>query len=56
MQYEKVKDLFAEIEPQKWKVAVGGVNPKRTGYFIQPTIIDRPREDSRIVIEEPFGQ
>ena len=25
------------------------------GYFITPTIIDNPPEDSRIVTEEPFG-
>ncbi|KAK4233608.1 aldehyde dehydrogenase domain-containing protein, partial [Achaetomium macrosporum] len=25
------------------------------GYFIEPAIIDNPPEDSRIVVEEPFG-
>ena len=55
MQYEKVKGFFADIEKEKYNVAVGGKNPDGPGYFITPTIIDRPREDSRIVKEEPFG-
>jgi acyl-CoA reductase-like NAD-dependent aldehyde dehydrogenase len=57
MQYERVQGFFADIESEKWNVAVGGVNdPKSKGYFIQPTIIDNPAEDSRIVVEEPFGK
>lgn len=56
MQYERVKGFFADIEKENWKVAVGGTNPDGPGYFITPTIIDRPKEDSRIVTEEPFGE
>lgn len=57
MQFEKVKSFFADIEKEKWNVAVGGidVNEKKPGFFITPTIIDKPAEDSRIVTEEPFG-
>jgi acyl-CoA reductase-like NAD-dependent aldehyde dehydrogenase len=56
MQYEKVRSLFDDIEKEKWKVAVGGtVDTDVTGYFINPTIIDNPSDDSRIVTEEPFG-
>lgn len=56
MQYERVKGFFGDIEKEGWKVAVGGKNPDDSpGYFIQPTIIDRPADDSRIVTEEPFG-
>jgi acyl-CoA reductase-like NAD-dependent aldehyde dehydrogenase len=55
MQFERVKGFFDDIEKENLKVAVGGKNPGGTGYFITPTIIDRPAEDSRIVIEEPFG-
>lgn len=56
MQYERVKGFFADIEKENWNVAVGGTNPDGPGYFITPTIIDRPKEDSRIVREEPFGK
>lgn len=61
MQFEKVKGFFTDIETSKWTVAVGGATngqqAKQTseGYFINPTVIDRPPEDSRIVVEEPFG-
>jgi acyl-CoA reductase-like NAD-dependent aldehyde dehydrogenase len=57
MQYERVKGFFAEIEKQGQKVAVGGKNDHGSkGYFITPTIIDNPPDDSRIVVEEPFGE
>lgn len=57
MQYERVKGFFAEIEKQGQKVAVGGKNEHGSkGYFITPTIIDNPPDDSRIVVEEPFGE
>ncbi|KAF7558196.1 hypothetical protein G7Z17_g16 [Cylindrodendrum hubeiense] len=55
MQYERVKTFFADIEKQGWKVATGGKIDPSSGYFITPTIIDRPPEKSRIVVEEPFG-
>jgi len=55
MQYERVKGFFNDINKEGWKVAVGGKNEESAGYFIQPTIIDRPKDDSRIVVEEPFG-
>ncbi|TVY81688.1 putative aldehyde dehydrogenase FUS7 [Lachnellula suecica] len=55
MQFERVKGFFADIEKDSLKVAVGGKNPGGKGYFITPTIIDQPAEDSRLVVEEPFG-
>jgi acyl-CoA reductase-like NAD-dependent aldehyde dehydrogenase len=55
MQYEKVSSLFADIEKSGQKVAVGGKVENSDGYYITPTIIDNPKEDSRIVQEEPFG-
>lgn len=55
MQYEKVKTFFSDIEKAGQKVAVGGVNEDKPGYFITPTLIDRPAEDSKLATEEPFG-
>ncbi|RMZ85758.1 hypothetical protein DV737_g474, partial [Chaetothyriales sp. CBS 132003] len=55
MQYGKVKEFFNDVEREKQHVAVGGVNPTSEGYFITPTIIDRPPEDSKLAVEEPFG-
>jgi acyl-CoA reductase-like NAD-dependent aldehyde dehydrogenase len=56
MQYERVKTFFNDIKTQGWKVAIGGEIEEAQGYFITPTIIDRPPEKSRIVVEEPFGK
>lgn len=59
MQYAKVKELIQEAEKQKWTVALGGLKEleKKDGKGLQlpPTLIDNPPEDSRIVVEEPFG-
>lgn len=55
MQYEKVQTFFDDVEQKGYKVAVGGKTPDSNGYFINPTIIDNPADDSKIVTEEPFG-
>ncbi|KAJ5192667.1 hypothetical protein N7449_008809 [Penicillium cf. viridicatum] len=55
MQYAKLKDLFLSIKTEGLTVALGGTIPESNGYFINPTVIDNPPEDSRIVQEEPFG-
>ncbi|KAJ7336720.1 aldehyde dehydrogenase-like protein [Mycena albidolilacea] len=55
-QFGLVKDLYAEIDKCGWKVALGGkVRDGSKGYYIEPAIIDNPPDDSRIVVEEPFG-
>lgn len=54
--FDKVKNLYSEIEKQGWKTALAGqAGESRNGYFITPAVIDNPPEDSRIVVEEPFG-
>ncbi|CAG7990882.1 unnamed protein product [Penicillium nalgiovense] len=55
MQYSRVKTFFDDIEKQGWKVATGGRIMPSAGYMVTPTIIDRPPDNSRIVVEEPFG-
>lgn len=48
--------MYTQIEKQNWKTALAGqAGESRNGYFITPAIIDNPPEDSRIVVEEPFG-
>jgi acyl-CoA reductase-like NAD-dependent aldehyde dehydrogenase len=48
--------MYDQIEKSNWKAALAGsVTESSKGYFITPAIIDNPPEDSRIVIEEPFG-
>lgn len=54
--FELVKEMYAEIDKRGWNVALEGkVRQTSKGYFIEPSIIDNPPEDSRIVVEEPFG-
>ncbi|KAH7138598.1 aldehyde dehydrogenase domain-containing protein [Dendryphion nanum] len=57
MQYEKVKGFFADSKAKGYKFAVGepDISSSSKGFFIKPTIIDNPPNDSRIIAEEPFG-
>jgi acyl-CoA reductase-like NAD-dependent aldehyde dehydrogenase len=57
-QYEHVKELLVDIEDTGLVVATGSTVSlsSKKGYFIDPTIIDNPPEDSRIVLEEQFGK
>lgn len=56
MQYDRVKGFFEDVRKEKYNVVAGGENPTGPGYFITPTIVDRPPADSRLVLEEPFGK
>jgi len=56
MQYDRVKGFFEDSKAKGYKFAVGEPDVSASkGYFIQPTIIDNPPNDSRIIQEEPFG-
>lgn len=56
MQYERVKGFFADTKANGYKFAAGKPEVEEgKGFFIQPTIIDNPPSDSRIIAEEPFG-
>lgn len=56
VQYEKVRTYFDDIVNEGLHPVLGGTNENRIkGYFITPTIIDNPPDDSRIVREEAFG-
>ncbi|KAJ4391082.1 hypothetical protein N0V93_004696 [Gnomoniopsis smithogilvyi] len=64
MQFSKLQNLLEESEKQQWTVALGGLKalqesskqaPGAKGFTFPPTVIDNPPEDSRIVVEEPFG-
>lgn len=55
MQYEKTKDLFGSVAKEGLKAALGGTIEDSNGYFVTPSIIDDPPENSRVVVEEPFA-
>lgn len=59
-QYKKVQTYFDDITKEGQKVALGGVAWDKSkggagGFFFNPTLIDNPSEDSRLVQDEPFG-
>ncbi|RVD89421.1 uncharacterized protein DFL_000431 [Arthrobotrys flagrans] len=65
MQYEKVMGFMDDVKKTGGEVVLGG-DPARfrykaeekggqSGYFIDPTIVFNPSEESRIMKEEPFG-
>lgn len=56
MQYEKVKDYFADCQKNGYSFAIGGeIDTDAPGWFVPVTLVDNPPENSRIVQEEPFG-
>ena len=56
MQYERVKGFFADAKAKGYKFAAGSDTVEESkGYFVKPAIIDNPPNDSRIIVEEPFG-
>lgn len=56
MQFERVKGFFEDAKNEKLDLAVGGFDEPKQGYFVNPTIVDNPNDQSRIVVEEPFGE
>ncbi|RYO76615.1 hypothetical protein DL766_007939 [Monosporascus sp. MC13-8B] len=57
MQYGKLQRFYSQIGKEGWKTALGGepLPTEGKGFYMPPTIIDNPPEDSSIVVDEPFG-
>ncbi|RYP59076.1 hypothetical protein DL769_008692 [Monosporascus sp. CRB-8-3] len=57
VQYDRVRGLLADISDNQLKLAYDGTetSPRGRGFFVSPTIVDNPPDESRIVVEEPFG-
>ena len=59
LQYERVQGFLKDAKEANWEVALdknASESNGNKGYFIRPTIFSNPPDDSRIVVEEPFGQ
>lgn len=55
-QLEKVKEYFDDCAKNGYTFALGGeIDDSAQGWFVPVTIVDNPPEDSRLVVEEPFG-
>ncbi|KAF4464078.1 aldehyde dehydrogenase [Fusarium albosuccineum] len=57
LQYGRVQEFLADITQNKQNILTGGkiLESEGKGFFIQPTVVDNPADDSKIVTEEPFG-
>lgn len=55
MQYSIVKGIIEDCQTQGYKFATGGSLAKRQGFFIEPTVVDNPPDNSVVVREEQFG-
>ncbi|MFI6079690.1 aldehyde dehydrogenase family protein [Streptomyces sp. NPDC051217] len=55
-QYETVLGLLRDCYDQGYTFLTGGLPaPDEAGFFIEPTLVDNPPDESRIVREEQFG-
>lgn len=54
-QYDKVRAVIDECRQSGLSFLLEPEIPEGPGYFIGPSIVDNPPEDSPIVTEEPFG-
>jgi acyl-CoA reductase-like NAD-dependent aldehyde dehydrogenase len=55
-QYRKVIEYIEDCVRHGYKFAVGGeIDRSKPGWFVPVTLVDNPPDDSRIVVEEPFG-
>lgn len=57
MQYNRVQGLLDDAKNSGYRFAIGpGSSQNGNGYILQPSIIDNPPANSRIVTEEQFGK
>lgn len=57
LQYDRVRLFLDDIQGRRQAIATGGsvVGTATGGLFVHPTVVDNPPDDSKIVVEEPFG-
>jgi acyl-CoA reductase-like NAD-dependent aldehyde dehydrogenase len=55
LQFERVSQMIAAAEADGLCFLSGATRSNGPGYFIAPTIVDNPPDDSPVVREEPFG-
>lgn len=55
-QLQKVQEYFDDCTANGYTFALGGqIDSDADGWFVPVTLVDNPPEDSRLVVEEPFG-
>jgi acyl-CoA reductase-like NAD-dependent aldehyde dehydrogenase len=58
MQYDIVKGIIEDCKQKGYEIVTGGATEKgaRKGFWLPPTIVSRPPEESVLVQEEQFGE
>jgi acyl-CoA reductase-like NAD-dependent aldehyde dehydrogenase len=54
-QRERVQALISESKAQGLKLLYEGEVPAGPGYYVPITLFDNPPDDSKLVVDEPFG-
>lgn len=55
MQYDRVLSFLDIAKEEKLNIALGGGREDKTGYYIQPTIVFKAPDDSKLIRDEIFG-
>lgn len=55
IQYDRVLSFLNVAQTEKLDVVLGGDRENKPGFYIQPTVIFNPPDDSKLVREEVFG-
>lgn len=55
LQFDLIMGFLKEAKDQKLQILTGGDRDGDVGYYVQPTVILNPAEDSRVIREEIFG-
>jgi acyl-CoA reductase-like NAD-dependent aldehyde dehydrogenase len=59
VQYEVVKGIIEDCRSKGYKIVTGGKTEEvkdKKGFWLSPTIVSRPPEESLLVQEEQFGE
>lgn len=59
VQFDTVKGIFEDCKKNGYKIVTGGLEAKGVpgkGFWLPPTVVDRPPEDCYLVKEEQFGE
>lgn len=55
MQYDVVKGMLEDCRQHGYKIRTGG-KVREKGFWLEPTVVEKPSEDAPLVKEEQFGE
>jgi len=54
-QFDSIRNIVQDCKKNGYKIVTGGEQSEK-GYYVQPTVVSKPPEDSLLVREEQFGE